>query len=118
MALDAEPHSGVKAGPTGSAHLRRRRRRRMAVTAKRGLLLGTSAAFMLAGLVSVPTPVPIGFVLFAMGLYFLARASRKARRHIKLLRRRAPGFSRGLNTVKHRLPGPLRLFIERSDPGA
>lgn len=98
------------------AHRHRRRRRRVAVGTKRGALLGAGGTLMIAGIITVPTPVPIGFVLFAMGLYFLARGSRKARRTIKVMRRHAPFFSRGLNRMKHRMPPGLRKFIERSDP--
>lgn len=89
----------------------------VAVKVKRTALLGTGGTFVLAGIVTVPTPVPIGFVLFCVGLYFLARGSGKARRSIKSLRRQAPFLSRQMNGMKHRLPLALRRFIERSDPG-
>lgn len=100
----------------GEAALRRHRRRLM-VTAKRAGLLGLGSGFMLAGVVSAPTPLPIGFVLFALGMYFAARGSKKARRSVKWLRRQSPPMSHGLNRIKHRLPAKLRVFIERSDPG-
>ena len=60
----------------------------------------------------------IGFFFLAAGLYLLARGSKRARRHVKVMRRRLPFLSRGLNRAKHRLPRSLRVFIERSDPGA
>lgn len=101
--------------PGGAAA--RRRRRRLMVSAKRAGLLGLGSGFMLAGVASAPTPLPIGFVLFALGLYFAARGSKKARRSVKWLRRRSPSMSRGLNRIKDRMPANLRLFIERSDPG-
>lgn len=96
---------------------RRRWRRRTAVAVKRSALLGVGCTFMLAGVATVPTPVPIGFALFAVGLYFAARGSKTARRGVKWIRRRAPGFSHGLNGIKHRMPSPMKRFIERSDPG-
>ncbi|PKU25349.1 hypothetical protein CWS72_07055 [Telmatospirillum siberiense] len=71
---------------------------------------------MILGVLSVPTPVPIGFVLFAVGLYLAARGSKRARRSVKHLRRQVPLLSRGLNSIKHRLPPRLQAFIERSDP--
>lgn len=104
------PHS-----PLSRAALRRRRR--MRVAAQRVTLVGSGASLMVLGVLSVPTPVPIGFVLFAMGLYLIARASKRARHSVKGLRRRVPPFSRGLNRVAHRMPKRLRVFIERSDPG-
>jgi hypothetical protein len=97
---------------------RRRWRRRTSVRVKRTALLGMGFTLMVAGVATVPTPVPIGFVLFAMGLYFAARGSKTARRGVKWLRRRAPRFSRGLNGIKHRMPADMKNFIEKSDPGA
>ena len=97
--------------------LRRRLRRRPLLTAKRTVLVGVGCTCMVAGIVSVPSPLPIGFVLFAMGLYFTARGSKVARRGIKALRRAVPPMSRGLNGIKHRVPAAMRRFIERSDPG-
>lgn len=96
----------------------RRIKRRTAVTLRRAGYVGMGSAFMVAGIASVPTPIPIGLVLFAMGLYFTARGSKLARRGVKLARRRIPALSRGLNALKPRLPRPMRRFIERSDPGA
>jgi hypothetical protein len=95
-----------------------RRRRRIQVMVQRVTLLGSGSSLMVLGVLSVPTPVPIGFVLFAAGLYLMARGSKRARHSVKGLRRRVPPFSRGLNSVKHRLPKGLRQFIERSDPSA
>jgi hypothetical protein len=96
---------------------RRRLRRRTAITVKRTALVGMGCTCMVAGIASVPSPLPVGFVLFAMGMYFAARGSKFARRGIKWVRRSLPPFSRGLNGIKHRMPVPMRRFIERSDPG-
>lgn len=93
------------------------RRRQVRVAARRIGLVGSGASLMVLGMLSVPTPVPIGFVLFAVGLYLVARGSKRARRSVKHLRRQVPILSRGLNAIKHRLPPRLQTFIERSDPG-
>lgn len=97
-------------------HARRRLRRRTALTVKRMALVGMGCTCMVAGVISVPSPLPVGFVLFALGLYFAARGSKLARRGVKWIRRELPPFSRGLNGIKHRVPLPMRRFIERSDP--
>ncbi len=94
-----------------------RRRRRLRVFVRRFSLVGSGASLMMLGVLTVPTPVPIGFVLFAVGLYLVARGSKRARRSVKHLRRHVPLLSRGLNTIKHRLPPRLQAFIEHSDPG-
>lgn len=93
-----------------------RRRRRLRVLARRFSLIAAGLVLMVAGVLTVPTPVPIGFFFFAAGLYLLARASKRARKLVTRLRRLVPPFSRGLNRIKPHLPPRLRLFIERSDP--
>lgn len=95
----------------------RRFKRRTTLTLRRAGFVGMGTAFMVAGIASIPTPIPIGLVLFAVGLYFIARGSKLAGRGIKLARRRLPMLSRGLNALKPRLPAPMRRFIEKSDPG-
>ncbi|WP_142848848.1 PGPGW domain-containing protein [Telmatospirillum sp. J64-1] len=95
----------------------RRRRRVIAVRSKRVVLLSSGSTLVVAGVATIPTPVPIGLLLIVLGLYFLARGSKTSRRAIPALRRRMPFFSRSLNVIGHRLPKPLRQFIERSDPG-
>lgn len=94
----------------------RRLRRRTTVTLQRTAYVGMGCTCMIAGIASVPSPIPIGFVLFAMGLYFTARGSRLARRGVTWARRRIPPMSRGLNSLKPRLPRAMRRFIETSDP--
>jgi len=98
-----------------SRHSRVRQRK---VFIRRASLVGSGASLMLLGVISVPSPVPIGFVLFVMGLFMMAKGSRTARRTVKHLRRRMPLFSRSLNHAKHRLPSHMRDFIEKSDPEA
>jgi hypothetical protein len=87
------------------------------VFARRFALVGSGVSMMVLGIVTVPTPVPIGFVFFAVGLYLVARGSKRARRSVKYLRRHVPPLSRGLNRIKSRLPVRFQDFIEQSDPG-
>lgn len=114
MSLNPEP---VAPTAPGEAALARRRRRRRRVAARRLMLVGSGMLLVPAGLISMPTPVPIGLVLFATGLYFLATGSRRARRVIRGVRRAVPPLSRWLNRIEPRMPRPLRLVIRRSDPG-
>ena len=92
-------------------------RRQFHLLVRRLSLVGSGASLMVLGVLTVPTPVPIGFVFFAVGLYLVARGSKRARRLVKQLRRHVPPRSRGLNRIKHRLPARLQTFIEHSDPG-
>lgn len=107
----------MKIPSSRSSRAQLRFRRRLRVAAGRIGLVGSGASLMVLGILTVPTPVPIGFVLFAIGLYLVARGSKWARRSVKHVRRRVPPFSRGLNRLKHRMPDHLRAFIEHSDPG-
>ncbi|MEW5727559.1 MAG: PGPGW domain-containing protein [Pseudomonadota bacterium] len=96
---------------------RRRWRRRSGLQIKRAALLGVGGTLVVAGIALAPTPIPIGFVLFVIGLAFLARGSRTARNGVKWARARLPRLSRGLNAIKPRVPAGVRRFIETSDPG-
>ncbi len=92
-------------------------RLRVLVRLRRVAMICCGCVLMALGIVLVPSPLPVGFVLFAVGLFLAARASRWVRRLVRRGRRMLPVFSRGLNRLKHRLPGPMRTFIEQSDPG-
>lgn len=72
--------------------------------------------FIVAGILTMPTPVPLGLVLVVVGLYFVARASRSMRGMVVRMRRHSPGFSRCLNRIRHRMPNSMRAFIDNSDP--
>jgi hypothetical protein len=94
-----------------------RRGRRLRIAILRLGRVGTGLLLMVVGLLSVPTPLPAGFVLFVLGLYLVTRGSKRVRRSVTDLRRRLPPFSRGLNRLKPHLPQSVHTFIERSDPG-
>lgn len=80
---------------------------------RRSAYFGSGLTLMAAGLVSVPTPVPIGFVLFLAGLYLVARGSRRARRAFGHLRRRAPGLAARFDRLRAGMPPALRGLVER-----
>lgn len=70
------------------------------------------------GLLLMPTPLPLGLLLFLAGLAVLARESITAREVIRWTRRRLPGMSEALNRAKPRLPAGLCTLIESTDPVA
>lgn len=90
--------------------------RRFARQARRGGLLALGWVLVAAGLAVMPTPVPIGLVLFVAGLTLLARESDTARRGIRWARRRLPLMSNAMNKAAPRLPAGLRAFVESTDP--
>lgn len=84
--------------------------------ARRGGLLALGWVLAAAGLAIMPTPVPIGLVMFIAGLMLLARESETARRGIRWARRRLPVLSNAMNKAAPRLPAGLRVFVESTDP--
>lgn len=96
--------------------LQRRFRRRSMVTVKRGALVSTGCTLMAVGILSVPSPLPIGFVLIVIGMAITAQGSKSAGRGFTWIRRRVPRLSHGLNRLKPRMPAAVRRFIEKSDP--
>lgn len=69
-----------------------------------------------AGLITLPTPVPIGLALLAGGSAVLITASPAAWRAVCRLRARYPGMSRRLQDGGRYLPGPLARVLARTDP--
>lgn len=89
---------------------------RLARHTRRGGLLALGWVLVAAGLVIMPTPVPIGLVLFVAGLTVLARESATARQAIRWVRRRLPVLSNAMTKAAPRLPAGLRTFVETTDP--
>ena len=78
--------------------------------------LGIGWLLLAVGIVTAPTPLPIGYLLILVGLSILVHESRFVRNRVRRLRQRYPGVGRWLNRVKHRAPGFARRVIERTDP--
>lgn len=74
-------------------------------------------ALIAIGILLAPSPLPLGFIFFVVGFYFIARRSRLGRGLFRRIRQMIPPFSRALNRAKIRLPRSVQIFIERSDPG-
>ncbi len=109
--------NGAAADPCPDTdHRRVQRRRRRQVHRRRLGLLITGLGLVIGGAILLPTPVPVGAVMLLVGLYLLARVSRRARLLVVWLRRRLPAVSRFLNDNRHRVPPRVRHFIDRTDP--
>lgn len=83
---------------------------------RRGGLLVLGWVLVGTGLLIMPTPVPLGLLLFVAGLMLLARESETARQAIRWARRRLPAASNAMTRAAPRLPAGLRTFIETTDP--
>lgn len=71
---------------------------------------------LLFGLVLFPLPIPVGLILIALGLAFLAPYIAPARAVIRTLRRRTPALDRVMRQHAHRCPPVIRTTIERTEP--
>lgn len=90
--------------------------RRRQLNKQRVMLFAGGAVLVLVGIPLTPTPVPLGLLMVAAGLYLMARSSDRVMRGIRSLREAWPVFSSKLNALKPRAPRGLRRFIEQSDP--
>ncbi|WP_413205662.1 PGPGW domain-containing protein [Rhodospirillum sp. A1_3_36] len=94
----------------------RRRRRRLYVFTQRSLrqVVGWSLIFL--GVIVAPTPLPLGLLLMAVGLYMVARDSVVARRMVRWIRRHISPLNKGLEALHPRVSKGMRVFIERTHP--
>lgn len=98
--------------PQQPPHKKRRRRHPVV----RLVSVAAGWVLLVVGVITTPTPVPIGLVLVAIGIFLLARDSHMARKGIRSLRKRFPALDRGLCSISHRLPRTVRAVIRRTAP--
>ena len=98
------------AGPANGNGARLRRASARFVRVVVGVML------VVLGLLSVPTPLPIGFVLSIVGLAVLAAEAIWIANLTRWLRARAPAFSTMLDTMALRLPDAVRKFVDDTRP--
>ncbi len=78
------------------------------------LLIGV--AFILIGLLTIWTPVPIGAVCIATGSVVLAQRSDRFRRAVRAARRRWPRLDYSFRWLQARTPHGLAQVIAATDP--
>lgn len=82
-----------------------------------GLLARISGMLCLvAGAITLLTPIPTGVVLIVFGLGLLVSSSRSAARLLRRLRARYETLDRVLSGAERHLPSELRLPFRRTDP--
>ncbi|MBD3370426.1 hypothetical protein GF402_08715 [Candidatus Fermentibacteria bacterium] len=75
-----------------------------------------SVVIIVAGLIIFPLPIPLGAVLFTVGLGLLVSSSNDTARFLMRLRRRHPGFDCWMKRAEHRLPGSIGRIMRRTTP--
>ena len=78
----------------------------------------TGSVMVLFGMVLFPLPIPVGLLLIALGLAFLAPYFPPVQRLIRSLRRRLPMLDAIMVQHAHRCPAVVRLAIERTTVAA
>lgn len=86
--------------------------------AKRLILIVVSIVCLVVGAITLPTPLPIGIVLIAVGLALLILSSKTFRNMIRRLRVRYPSFDDKLRKAEAYLPRPLQRALKISAPRA
>jgi hypothetical protein len=88
----------------------------------RGLILRQVVLLLLAwicfaaAVLSLPLPVPLGFMFFVVGVSLLLAASPMMRRWLRLLRIRYPGLDSRIEAVSLRLPAFVQRALNDSSP--
>jgi len=82
----------------------------------RGLRITAGVVMLIIGLITLPTPLPIGFVFTAIGLFMLTRDSERARETVRWARRKIALMDWGLRKVEPRLPRAVARMVYMTDP--
>jgi len=72
---------------------------------------------LLLGIVITPLPIPLGLLLISFGLILLAYDNRRITRHIRIVRRRYPGFSEKLAPIEAKNIYFVSEVLRRTNPG-
>jgi len=83
---------------------------------RRIVLFFIGCALLVLGLLTVPTPFPLGIILIPTGLALLMSSSKTFRRWILSLRQRYGFIDRPLRSVQNHMPKPIRKSLESSTP--
>lgn len=73
---------------------------------------------VVAGAITAPTPLPIGWILLIIGFSILVHESETVRGWFRRLRLRYPRVGHWLNRNKHYAPGFAERLVDRTDPHA
>ena len=84
---------------------------------KTWVLLSIGWACVLAGLITLPTPLPLGAILFAIGLPILYRESRLVRRAVTAIGQRFPGPNRRVQRMLQRGTAAVQAWADRRPAG-
>ena len=68
------------------------------------------------GILTLPTPIPIGLVLIALGALILAANEEVVRKEIRTARATHKPFDTAMRTLGKTLPGIFKEIVKKTDP--
>lgn len=83
---------------------------------QRSARLAIGGLLVVAGLIMMPMPIPLGLLFILLGLSLLISVLPALRLRILALRQRFPKWSRSLQRQKRYLPAALRHLLDDTDP--
>ncbi len=83
---------------------------------RRSVTLVGGVLLIVAGLLVLPLPVPVGLLMIILGVSLLVPAIPALARYLKRIRRHYPITSQRLNHISPRLPGFVRRVFDETDP--
>ena len=78
--------------------------------------IAIASVFIVLGLIITPLPIPLGLLMIAFGLILLAYDNNRMTRHIRILRRRFPGFSRKLEMLEKKNIAFVSDVLKKTNP--
>ena len=75
-----------------------------------------ATVFIILGIIITPLPIPLGLVFIAIGIMVLAYDNKRLTRHIRILRRKFPAFSKKLSNVEKMKLGFIAELLKSTNP--
>lgn len=76
-------------------------------------IIGT--VLCLIGIVGMLTPIPLGLIIFIIGLMFLIPSSPAAAGYVRFARRKIGLFDRAMSAITNKMPVPYRRVLRRTE---
>ena len=76
------------------------------------------STLVLAGLVVLPLPIPLGLIMLTIGFALLAPYIPAVQRLLRLMRTKWPDLNKSLLRYRHRMPPVVKRTIDKTHPNA
>ena len=72
--------------------------------------------FIITGVIITPMPIPLGLLMIAFGIILFAYDNNRVIRHIRIIRRRFPGFSSKLEKLEQKNIWLVSDVLKQTNP--